>query len=76
MTLKENELYIFLEGQGFEYMQNSCENELSRKYKVYENEEYLMIRKILSNDFFLNLQESNGRYHSRMYSPQDQANTS
>lgn len=37
MSLKENELYVILEGQGFEYMQNDDNNELSRKYKVYEN---------------------------------------
>jgi len=37
MDLKDNELYVFLQGQGFEYMQNCFEGELSQKYRLYED---------------------------------------
>lgn len=49
MDIKDNELYIFLEGQGFEYMQNNFENEYAKKYKIYENNEYIMLQKIMTN---------------------------
>lgn len=62
MDIKDNELYIFLEGQGFEYMQSNVQGDY-KKFRVYDNNEYLMLRKLSSNEYFLSLQEYNGRYH-------------
>lgn len=36
MEIKDNELYIFLEGQGFEYMQSNAQADY-KKIKIYEN---------------------------------------
>lgn len=33
---KDNEIYIFLEGQGFEYMQNNTQTDY-KKLKIYDN---------------------------------------
>lgn len=63
MEINDNELYIFLEGQGFEYMQSNAQIDY-KKLKIYDNNnEYLMLRKMNSNDYFLSLQEYNARYH-------------
>jgi len=36
MEIKDNELYIFLEGQGFEYMQSNAQVDY-KKLKIYDN---------------------------------------
>jgi hypothetical protein len=69
MEIKDNELYVFFEGQGFEYMQNTYGTEESKKYRIYDNNEYIMLRKIVSNEYFLSMQEHNQRYHTSQKYP-------
>lgn len=38
MDIKDGELYIFLEGQGFEYMHNNFQGQGAKRYKIYEND--------------------------------------
>ena len=68
MELGDNQLYLFLEGQGFEYMQNNWEGRRDGQgpSRLQENNEYVMLRKISANDYFLSGQEYNTRYHAAL----------
>jgi hypothetical protein len=35
VDIKDNELFLFLQGQGFEYMQNKYNDSVSKRYKIY-----------------------------------------
>lgn len=50
--IKPDEVYLILEGKTFEYIHN--EN-TSIKLKIHENNDYLMIRKLVENDYFFSL---------------------
>ena len=47
---EEGEIYMVLEGKAFQYLLNT---NYVLKSRLNENEEYLMVRKLLSNDCFV-----------------------
>lgn len=59
---KSNEVYLILEGKTFEYIHN--EN-AAIKLKIHENNDYIMIRKLGHNDYFISLPQ--GKFKSKPY---------
>lgn len=50
IELSNHEAYFILEGKAFEYMHNDS---LVARAKLSQNNDYIMVRKIATNDFFI-----------------------